>query len=269
MAKARCNGADLHYEIHGTGEPLLLIHGLGSSGRDWEFQTSEFSQRYQVILPDLRGHGRSDKPPGPYSMTMFASDIASLLQTLGISNVHTVGWSLGGAIAFQLALDHPKIVKTLTITNSMPELVPRTWLERLAVWHRVAEARFVGITKIADGLSKTLFVRPEHERLRKIFVERWVENDDRAYLEGLRALVGWSVTHRLSELRCPTLVLAADQDYTSVDFKKSYTAKIAGARLVVIPDSRHALPAERPGEFNRVLSSFLCENRPVPLTQPL
>lgn len=260
MPIARCNGIDLHYEIHGAGEPLLLIHGLGSSGRDWEFQTAEFSQLYQVILPDLRGHGRSHKPRGPYSMSIYATDIACLLQTLGIRGAHTVGWSLGGAVAFQLALDHPTTIKTLTITNSMPEVVPRTWLERFAVWHRLAEARFLGIRRAAHSLSKTFFVRPEQEDLRRKFVTRWLENDERSYLEGLRAIVGWSVTHRLGELRCPTLVLAADQDYTSVGFKQSYTAKIANARLVIIPDSRHALPAEKPDEFNRVLRAFLCEN---------
>jgi pimeloyl-ACP methyl ester carboxylesterase len=66
------NDTHLYYEIHGEGQPLLLIHGLGSSTRDWELQVPEFAKSHRVITFDLRGHGRSDKPAGPYSMAMFA-----------------------------------------------------------------------------------------------------------------------------------------------------------------------------------------------------
>jgi 3-oxoadipate enol-lactonase len=72
MPKIQSNGINLYYEIHGEGQPLLLIHGLGSSARDWEYQVAEFSESYEVITFDLRGHGQSDKPAGPYSMELTA-----------------------------------------------------------------------------------------------------------------------------------------------------------------------------------------------------
>jgi len=106
-------------------------------------------------------------------------------------------------------------------------------------------------------LGKRLFPRPEHEELRRLFVERWAENDKRAYLDSLRAIVGWSVTDRLGTISCPTLVVAADEDYTPVSVKEAYVAEIPQAELVIIPDSRHATPAERPEQFNEVLMAFL------------
>src|SRR5262245_51159666 len=91
MPTARANTIQLYYEMDGTGQPLVFIHGLGSSTRDWEAQVPEFSTSFQVITFDLRGHGQSDKPAGPYHMTMFSADLLALLQRLGIGAAHVVG----------------------------------------------------------------------------------------------------------------------------------------------------------------------------------
>ena len=79
MPTLQSNKINLYYEVTGEGQPLLFSHGLGSSARDWELQVGEFSKNYQVITIDLRGHGRSDKPAGPYSMSMFAADTGGCL----------------------------------------------------------------------------------------------------------------------------------------------------------------------------------------------
>jgi pimeloyl-ACP methyl ester carboxylesterase len=257
MPKIQSNGINLYYEIHGEGQPLLFIHGLGSSARDWEFQVDEFSKSYRVITFDLRGHGQSDKPAGPYTMSMFAADTVGLLKALGIDSPHVVGLSLGGGVAFQMAVDASIPIKSLTIVNSTPELLVRTFKDRLMVWQRIAIVKLLGMKKMGEVLSKRLFIKPEQEDIRKVFVQRWAENDQRAYLNSMRALVGWSVTARIGSIRCPTLILAADQDYSPVSIKEAYAAKIPGARLVVIPDSRHAMPVERPQEFNLALREFL------------
>jgi 3-oxoadipate enol-lactonase len=260
MPKIQSNGINLYYEIHGEGQPLLLIHGLGSSARDWEYQVAEFSESYEVITFDLRGHGQSDKPAGPYSIAMFAADTVGLLRGLGIDRAHVVGLSLGGGVAFQLAVDAPSLLKSLTIVNSSPELLIRTFKDQLTVWQRIAIVKLLGMRKMGEVLSKRLFIKPEHESLRQIFVTRWAENDQRAYLHAMRALVGWSVAAQIGSIGCPTLVIAADQDYTPISIKEEYAAKIPGARLVVISDSRHATPVERPQEFNLVLKKFLAEH---------
>jgi 3-oxoadipate enol-lactonase len=257
----RSNGINLHYEVHGTGEPLLFIHGLGSSTRDWEAQVPAFSADYQVITFDLRGHGQSDKPAGPYSMAMFTLDAIGLLKALRVEQAHVVGLSLGGGVAFQLTVDAPGLVRTLTIVNSAPELILRSFKDRVTIWQRLAIVRLMGMRKMGEVLGTRLFVSPEQAALRRTFVSRWSENDPRAYLAAMRAMVGWSVTARLGSIRCPTLVLTADQDYTPLALKQAYTAQIPGAELVVIPDSRHALPMERPQEFNQALLGFLGRHR--------
>jgi len=257
MPRILTDRTHLHYEIHGEGQPLLLIHGLGSSARDWEFQVPEFSRSYRVITFDLRGHGESDKPPGSYSIQMLAADTAGLLNGLGVEGVHVVGLSLGGFVAFQLAVDAPRLVKTLTVVNSAPELIARTFRDRLAIWQRLAIVRLFGMRGMGKVLARRFFVKPEQAPLREKFVARWAENDRRAYLATLRGMIGWSITERLDAILCPTLVVSSDQDYIAPSLKKAYTAKITNARFVMIPDSRHALPAEKPDEFNETLHAFL------------
>ncbi len=260
MPKIQSNGINLYYEIHGEGQPLLFIHGLGSSARDWEFQVTEFSKSYKVITLDLRGHGQSDKPAGPYSMSMFAADTVGLLKALGIDSPHVVGLSLGGGVAFQMAVDASLPIKSLVIVNSTPELLVRTFKDRMMVWQRIAIVKLLGMRKMGEVLSKRLFIKPEQEDIRQMFVTRWAENDQRAYLHAMRALVGWSVSAHIGSIKCPTLIIAADQDYSPLSVKEAYTAKIPGAQLAVISDSRHATPVEHPQEFNLVLKKFLAEH---------
>jgi len=260
MPRVRCNGTSLYYETRGAGQPLVFIHGLGSSTRDWERQVSAFSKGYRVVTFDLRGHGLSDKPSGPYSMVAFAADTFGLLKALGIDAAHVVGLSLGGCVAFQLAVDAPRAVKTLTIVNSAPEFVLRTFRSKLAIWQRFAIVRLLGMRKMGEVLSKRLFIKPEQDALRKRFVARWAENDRRAYLDSLRSMIGWSVSERLGEIKCPTLVIAADQDYTPVSLKQAYAAQLPQAELVIIADSHHATPMERPEELNLALHAFLAQH---------
>jgi len=249
----------LYYEVAGQGDPVVFIHGLGSSARDWEYQVPFFAPRYRVVVFDVRGHGRSDKPPGPYSVPLFAQDAAALIRALEAAPAHVVGISMGGMIALQLAVDEPALVRSLVVVNSGPELVVRTFRERLMILQRFLIVRLLGMRKMGEVLSQRLFPRPDQAPLRQMFVERWAENDPRAYREAMRALVGWSVADRLGDIRCPTLVIASDQDYTPVSAKEAYVARMPNARLVVIPDAHHAVTVERPEEFNQVLLDFLMQ----------
>lgn len=257
MTKAHVNGIDLYYKISGDGQPLLFIHGLGSSSRDWEYQLPFFALRYQTIAFDLRGHGRSQKPPGPYSMSLFAKDTAELIKSLGIAPVHVVGISLGGMIAFQLAVDHPELIRSLVIVNSGPEVVVRTMRDRWNVFLRFAIVRLLGMRKMGEVLSKKLFPKEAQADIQKLFVERWAENDTRAYLDTLSAIVGWSVTDQIHKINVPTLVIAADGDYTPVSVKEAFVARMPNAKLTVVPNSRHATPVDSPVMFNETVMSFL------------
>ncbi|MBP7961377.1 MAG: alpha/beta fold hydrolase [Caldilineaceae bacterium] len=259
MPTAHVNGLDLFYEEIGSGPPLLLIHGLGSSSRDWELQTQTplFAATHRVIICDVRGHGRSAKPPGPYSVRLFAADVAALLRHLETGPATVVGISMGGMIAFQLAVDAPDLVARMVIVNSGPALVLHTWGDRFKAWQRLALVQFLGMGGMARFLAPRLFPRPDQETIRRTFIQRWLENDHRAYVSALRALLGWSVVAHLSEIRCPILVIAADQDYTPVAVKAAYVAQLPQAKLIVIPDSRHATPVDQPEAFNQAVLAFL------------
>ncbi|MCC6299600.1 MAG: alpha/beta hydrolase [Anaerolineales bacterium] len=259
MPKSTVNNIEIYYETAGKGQTVLLIHGLGSSVRDWEMQIPAFAKSYQTVAFDLRGHGGSQKPQGPYSMSLFAKDAAELIKSLGGAPVHVVGISLGGMVAFQLAVDHPDLVKSLVIVNSGPEVIVRTMKDRWNVFLRFAIVRLLGMRKMGEVLSKRLFPKAEQDNLRDTFVERWAENDPRAYADTLRAIVGWSVADRIRNITAPTLVVAADGDYTPVSAKEEYVSKMQNAKLVVIQDSRHAVPVEKPEEFNRTVMEFLAK----------
>jgi len=257
MPVARVNGVDLYYELHGAGDPVLLIHGLGSSTRDWELQLPELAKHFLVITFDVRGHGRSAKPKERYSVQQFAADTAALLRQVSPGPAHVVGISMGGMIAFQLAVDAPDLVRSLVIVNSGPAMPVRTLAQRLMILTRVAIVRLQGMRKMGAVLATRLLPKPEHAPLRAAFIERWAANDPRAYLSALKGLVNWSVMDRLGAIECPVLVLSADQDYTPIAIKQAYAALLKDAELVVIDDARHFLPIERPEPFNAAVLAFL------------
>ena len=257
MPKINLGNINLHYEISGEGDPVLLIHGLGSSCQDWELQVDYFSRNYRVITIDLRGHGKSEKPPGPYSIPLFTEDTARLLKELKCSPAHILGISLGGMVAFQLAISFPEVVKSLIIVNSTPDLVPKTLKDRLGIWQRYLIVQFMGLRKLGEVLGDRFFPDPDQSVLRDIFIERWAENHKPSYMEAMKAVVGWSVLNQLKEIKAPTLVIGADGDYFPIEEKEAYTKRISGARLKIIENTRHALPADKPEVFNQTVIDFL------------
>ncbi|MDE1196682.1 MAG: alpha/beta hydrolase [Pseudomonas sp.] len=247
----------LHYEEYGRGAPVLLVHGLGSSCLDWEYQIPVLAARYRVIVVDVRGHGRSDKPRERYSIPGFSADIEALLEHLQLGPVHLVGLSMGGMIGFQLAVEQPQLLKSLTIVNSAPEVKVKSFDDFRQFAKRWLLARVFSMETIGKGLGKNLFPKPEQAELRQKIARRWAQNDKRAYLASFSAIVGWGVQEQLSRISCPTLIVTADRDYTPVALKETYTQLIPDARLVVIEDSRHASPLDQPAAFNQILLSFI------------
>lgn len=257
MPTVNVNDIEMYYEITGKGDPLVFIHGLGSSSQDWEYQTSEFSKKYRVITMDLRGHGKSDKPAGPYSISMFADDVAELLKTIGISPVHVVGLSMGSATGFHIAIDYPDLVKTLTVSNMTASLPVKTFAEKKMFYTRLIIIKFMGMKKMGQMLAPRLFTKPEQQHLRDTLVERCEKNDKKAYLEAMKALKNWSVLERVHTITCPTLVIHAENDYSTLDTKKEYTKLIPNAELKVIEEAGHAANMEKPEAYNLILDDFL------------
>lgn len=250
---------ELYYDETGSGEPLVFIHGLGSSTRDWFEQVPHFSDRYRVIRVDLRGHGRSDRPRGPYHMAQFARDVAVLLRRLNAVPAHVVGLSMGGMTAFELGFGASRLVRSLVIANTSADAQLRTWHD---VWFYVSRRTAVhvlGMRRVGQLLANRLFVKPGQENLRREFVKRWSQNDKQAYLWTIDAIMGWSVWDRLSSIPSPTLLISSDEDYTPISEKNRIAAQMPCADLAVVEDARHALPVEKPAAFNAVVDDFLTD----------
>ena len=261
MPTLRLRDAELHYEDRGRGEPVVFLHGLGSSSADWEAQLESLAPRYRAIAIDMRGSGASTDllhPHGPFTVAGFAADVAGVIEQLGIGPAHVVGLSMGGMIAFQLAVDHPRVVHTLAIINSAPSLVPRTWQEHAGILTRIVVANTCGPKAMARMLAPSLFPHAEHTRA--MFLERMARNRRRAYAATQGALIGFDVTDRIGAITAPTLIVASDQDYTPLSRKHEYAAVMQDARVVEVPDSRHALPIEAPEKLQPILDAFLAEH---------
>ena len=257
MRYCSVNNIKLCYQDVGSGETMVFLHGLGSNSTDWQQQIDYFSQKYRVVAIDCRGHGRSDKPDGKYTIPLFADDIVQLFTHLEIDYFHLVGFSMGGMMAFQIAVDNPQKIKTLTIINSSPAVLYNTFAMKVTVWSRLILIKLMGLDKLSKVIGKKIFPSDSQENLRKQFSASMQMLSKSSYIRSLLSFLGWDVSDKLSLLQMPVLVIAAEHDYTSVELKKDYCKKIVKSKLVVISDSYHATPMDQPDILNNHIASFI------------
>lgn len=256
MPSFQRDGIALHYRLHGAGPPLLLIHGLGSSGDDWAFQLEALGAARTLILPDLRGSGLSDKPRGPYAIATFAADLWALLDALAIGSCDLLGFSLGGAVALEMALTQPARVRRLITCNSLPSYRIDHWRKWLEARLQVALVRVLGLRRTARIIARRMFPHPGQASMAQRVIDVVGANPRHAYLASLHALIGWCALDRLPVLRAPMLMISAEHDYTPLDEKRRYAARL-GAQWVVIEGSRHGTPFDASDAFNRAVLDFL------------
>lgn len=251
---------ELAYSEVGNGPPLVLLHGLGGGQDNWQLQTPAFASRYRVIMPDLRGHGRSPKPKGPYRMAQMAADVARLLRRLEAWPAHVLGLSLGGAVALQLAVDEPALVRSLVLVNTLPKFTSADWRHRLQGLRRFAVAYLFGMDRIADEVAERLFPKPEQGQLRAEAAAHLAQNDLAAYRASLWAVARFDVIARLAEITCPALVIAGEEDTTlPLEPKRRLAQQLPNARLLVVPNSGHGTPLDQPEVFNAAVLEFLAQ----------
>ena len=257
MPYCSVDGTRLYWTERGVGVPLLFLHGLGSRSRDWAAQVDHFADHYRVLRLDLRGHGRSERSDGPYAIAQFARDVAVFLREREAVPAHVVGLSMGGMVALELAAGAPQLTRRLVVVNSVADMRLHSWHD---VWFYVSRrltVQLLGMRRVGQLLAKKLFVKPGQKDLRRKFVRRWAQNDKQAYLWAVDAIMRWSVADRLSQIDVPALFVSSDEDYTPVSAKEHIVARMPDAELAVVDDARHALPVERPDEFNAIVDDFL------------
>lgn len=252
------NGISLEYLDLGEGEVILLLHGLGSTKADWNFQKKAFSEEFRIIAPDLRGHGNSDKPGGKeaYGVAQSAEDMKLLLKELKIDKCIVVGFSMGGAIAFEMAVKYPALISKMVIVNAAPDFNNLGELGEEMVRERTRSLQTTGMEPLAKQISEGMFPGGDQKDLRNAFFERAKENPVDAYYHSFITLMDWGIGDKVDQIKVPVLVVASDMDYTPVSLKESYVKKLQNARLEVIKNSRHGVTMDQPEQFNAALLKF-------------
>jgi pimeloyl-ACP methyl ester carboxylesterase len=255
----------VYYDEHGTGQPLLLIAGLGASRLSWRKQIEPLAQRYRVIAMDNRDVGNNALSSTGYTIADLANDAAGVIQNLQLGAFHVMGWSMGGMIAQELAVRHSALVKKLilvatgaggsTHVPAAPEvsaLLMRDANEEVEVRVRRSYATIAGL-----GFSER---NPED-----VAMAIQLAKDNPINLEGYQRQLGAVMTHmggnmpeRLSHIKAPTLVIHGDYDplvpYPNGQF---LAANISGAKLSTYSGVGHLPPVEATERFNREVMEFL------------
>ncbi len=246
----------LHYRSLGSGETVVLIHGLGSSGDDWAFQEAPLAADFHLIIPDLRGSGRSDPGTSAWSIGRFAEDLWALLDHLGEFKVRLLGYSLGGAVALEMALQRPASVQRLMTINSLPSYRIDTWRKWLEVHGQLTLVRVLGLRRTAGLVARRLFPLPHQRAMRERVVLVVSGLSKSAYLKTAAALSGWCALERRANLSMPFLMLAAEFDYTPLAEKRAF-ATVFGAQFAVVRGSRHGTPFDSITACNACAIAFL------------
>lgn len=258
MQRARAGDADIAYDVVGTGDPLLLIMGLGADSKMWMLQTPTFAEHLTCITFDNRGVGESSIPDGPYSTEQMAGDALAVLDAVGVDRAHVLGISLGGAIAQQLALKAPERVRSLVLAA--------TWAEPNAYTARMAR-----VGRIIAGLGHDALVRasmlwlfsppvlidnPKFVDDVETLALQFAPNPD-AFLRQLDAVEGHDSSASLAGLDLPTRVLVASRDImVPPELGRRIASLIPSAELLEL-EGAHAFNFESVDAFNQAVLEFV------------
>lgn len=226
-------GFNMYYEIYGSGEPLLIIHGNGGSINNFIYQIPYFAQQYKVIIADSRAQGRSfDYSNDSLTYEMMADDYAALLDSLKIDSVNVIGWSDGGINGLLLALRHPEKVKKMALVGA--NLQPDTTAVPQEVWD---------------------LVRPSYEALA---AKSTLNAMEKSGFKLLRLLC--TQPHidpaSLSRINAPTLVIGGDHDVIREEHTLLIYKSLPRAYLWIVPGSGHSVPIMYKDEFNKTVERF-------------
>lgn len=268
MPRTRVGDLEVAWDVAGpeTGDPVLMINGLGAARGTWAIQVEALSRRYRVYTYDNRdvGDTGAGNDPHPYGISQFARDAEGLIQALEIAPVHVIGASMGGAIAAELATERPDLLRSVQIvcawarTDAWLDELLRQWKSMFAAMGAQAWGRstwvwvfthrwFQDATHLAD-LARDMAAYP-HPQTAEMFARQ------------CDAAVAIDAIERLGDLSPPAHVIAGAEDIlTPTRFSAEIAAAIPGSRLTILPDVGHGMFWETPEAFNGALLSFLANN---------
>jgi 3-oxoadipate enol-lactonase len=254
--KAKVNGTELGYELSGReGAPwLILSHSLACTVRMWDPQVAAFKDRYRILNYDMRGHGASAAPAGPYSFDMLADDVLGLMKELRIQRATFMGLSIGGMIGQTLALRAPQMFERMVLADTghtqTPEMI-RQWDERI----RTAQTQ--GMKPLVPATMERWFTpafreRPEAKKIAELIANTPVNG----YVGCSQAIMKLDTTARLKDIRLPVLAITGEADGAAAATR--YIGEtIPAAKFVSIAQAAHIANVEQAEKFNQALRDFL------------
>lgn len=260
----RINDLDYHVEMHGSGEPLLLLHGFSGSGANWAGQVEAFAPHFTVITVDLPGHGHTASPSDStrYAVEHAAADVVTILDALGFPSVHLLGYSMGGRLALYTALTYPERIKRLILESASPGL--KTAAEREA---RIASDEALvqrietqGIPAFAAYWTNLPLFATQSLELRQRLHDQRLHNNPQGLANSLRGMgtgAQPSLWGRLGQLSIPTLLLCGELDTKFAAINAEMHALAPASTLVTVPGAGHTIHAEQSSIFQAEVLRFL------------
>jgi len=247
----QANGVNFHYEVHGDGKPLLLLHAGTLSGKMWQPYLAAFAEHYRVITPDMRGHGRSDNPKGAMTYRQLADEIVAFIRALDLRKPLIGGFSDGGQVALEIGMRHPDLAQALIVGGA--------WFKFTATYR----------AWVCDALGD--------EGAPEVDTARFVQNhpDWAAWLAQIYGPDGWKpllvhikrmwatplnyAPEGFAQVAAPTLVLIGDRDeLVSVEEATEMFRLLPRAKLAVVPGAVHgAFFSEKVTPFQSLMLDFL------------
>lgn len=266
MQRTRINGVELAYELRGTGAPLVMIHGAQGDQSMFSDLAPAFAHNYRVLTFDQRGSGLSEKPRGDYSIAQLADDTATLVDHVGFDSAHIVGVSMGGMIAAEFALRHPKKVRALVLGCTTPG-GPKAIRIGGEAFNAAYSSRPMSSEERGRALAEAAFTKEYIERHPEIIpamieARRQRPLDPVALESRLKAAVHHDVYDRLGQITCPTLVITGKNDaLISWENSRLLADRIPGARLVLLEPAGHCFWLEQPAQSREAIERFLADHR--------
>jgi 3-oxoadipate enol-lactonase len=236
---------------------LVLSSSLGTTNEMWEPQLPTLTRSFRVLRYDRRGHGRSEVPPGPYTIADLGRDVLELLDSLELARVSYCGLSIGGMDGMWLAANAPERIDRLCLCSTSANLGPaELWVDRAAT------VRADGTGAVADATMGRWFSPAFHDAHPEVvtrFREMVAATPAEGYASCCEAIRDWDFRDELGRISAPTLVLSAELDPSTPppEHGRLIADGIPGASFVVVPEAAHLVNVERPGEFDDALLRHL------------
>jgi 3-oxoadipate enol-lactonase len=265
VAFTQNQGAQIYWDQHGEGAPLLLIMGLGWTSHMWHRSRPVLAAQFRTIALDNRGVGQSDVPPGPYPIALMASDAAAVLNAAGVESAHICGMSMGGMIAQEFALQYPHRVRSLILGCTAPGGPHAVQAEREVI--QLLMAPRTSPEEMAKAINPYIYDpgTPDERVEEDLSVRRpWFPTAE-GYLAQLQGIMAWEAYSRLPQIAAPTLVIHGESDrLVPPENGRRIAARIPNANLVMIPNASHIFPTDQKEAAHRAMLDFLAAHTKAP-----